>query len=211
MNEKMRKALGFLGLVEDDYNEYAATEAPRPFGEDARDEPVWAPRPSVATRPSTPAPRINPTPAPRTGPAPLRPQPSPSYQGARATPLSMYDAGNVTSRPRPQSAPSPTMRGVSAYAAEPDIEIMTPLEFNECQRITDQLRLTRTVILVVTQCGPAVARRLIDFAAGTSYALRATVETLEKGAVYAICPHGVSLSPEVRARLVASSYQSIGY
>ena len=78
-------------------------------------------------------------------------------------------------------------------------------------RITDQLRLNRTVILVVTQCGPAVARRLIDFAAGTAYALRSTVETLEKGAVYAICPHGASLSPEVRARLVASNYTTVGY
>jgi hypothetical protein len=37
------------------------------------------------------------------------------------------------------------------------------------------------------------------------------VETLEKGAVYAIAPHGESLSPEVRARLVASNYSSVGY
>ncbi len=212
MNERMRKALGFLGLVEDDYNEYAATETSRPFSEDVREEPAWAPRPSVPpARASAPAPRINPTPAPRTGPAPLRPQPGPSYQGPRAMPLSVLDAGTVTSRPRPQGAPSPAMRGVVGYAPESDVEIMTPLEFNECQRITDQLRLNRTVILVVTQCGPAVARRLVDFAAGTSYALRATVETLEKGSVYAICPHGVSLSPEVRARLVASSYQTVGY
>lgn len=103
------------------------------------------------------------------------------------------------------------MRGIVSYAAEHEIEIMTPLEFNECQRITDQLRLNRSVVLVVTACGPAVARRLVDFSAGTAYALRATVETLEKGAVYAICPHGATLSPEVRARLVASNYTSVGF
>ncbi len=212
MNEKMRKALGFLGLVEDDYNEYAATEASRPFSEDSREEPSWAPRANApAPRPSSPAPRINPTPAPRTGPAPLRPQPVSSSQSPRPMPMSMLDAQQSNSRPRIQGATSPSMRGVVAYASEQDIEILTPLEFNECQRITDQVRLNRTVILVVTQCGPATARRLIDFAAGTSYALRATVETLEKGAVYAICPHGASLSPEVRARLVSSNYQSVGY
>jgi FtsZ-interacting cell division protein YlmF len=205
MNEKMRRALGFLGLVEDDYNEYAATETVRPFSEDAREEPAWAPRPSA------PAPRINPTPAPRTGPAPLRPQPGPTGLGPRPNSIPLLDGGQPVPRPRPQAAPSAATRGGVSYSAEGDIDIMTPFEFNECQRITDQLRLNRTVILVVTQCGPAVARRLIDFAAGTAYALRATVETLEKGAVYAICPHGASLSPEVRARLVASNYQSVGF
>ncbi len=206
MNERMRKALGFLGLVEDDYNEYAATESSRPFTEEVREEPTWAPRASAPARPS-PSPRINPTPAPRTGPAPLRPQSAPLSQGSR--PLAVIDAGQPGLRARPAAAPSASNR--AAYSLDGDIEIMTPLEFNECQRITDQLRLNRTVILVVTQCGPAVARRLIDFAAGTAYALRATVETLEKGAVYAIGPHGANLSPEVRARLVSSNYTSVGY
>ncbi|MBU6516360.1 MAG: cell division protein SepF [Acidobacteria bacterium] len=202
MNEKMRKALGFLGLVEDDYNEYSAAEAQRPFSDDVREEPAWAPRQSA------PAPRINPTPAPRSGPAPLRP----SGSGARPATISTFDNAQPAARPRPATpAGSSGIRGVATYAGVQDIEIMTPFEFNECQRITDQVRLNRTVILVVTQCGPAVARRLIDFAAGTAYALRATVETLEKGAVYAIAPHGESLSPEVRARLVASNYSSVGY
>lgn len=212
MNEKMRKALGFLGLVEDDYNEYTATEASRPFTEEVRDEPSWAPRQqSAPARPSAPSPRINPTPAPRTGaPAPLRPQgPGPGI-APRPSSLSLFDSGQPVLRARPPAVAS-GMRGIVSYAAEQDTEIMTPFEFNECQRITDQLRLNRTVILVVTQCGPAVARRLIDFSAGTAYALRATVETLEKGAVYAICPHGVSLSPEARARLVASNYSTVGY
>ena len=141
---------------------------------------------------------------------PARPQNSAPSLAPRSSSLSLLDNGQPVARARPAAAPG-GLRGVVSYAAEQDIEIMTPLEFNECQRITDQLRLNRKVILVVTQCGPAVARRLIDFAAGTSYALRATVETLEKGAVYAICPHGASLSPEVRARLVASNYTTVGY
>ncbi len=208
MNDKRRKALGFLGLVEDDYNEYSAAEAQRPFSDDVREEPAWAPRQSAPARPSAPAPRINPTPAPRSGPAPLRP----SGAGPRPATISSFDNTQPAARPRPAAPVSSSgIRGVATYAGVQDIEIMTPFEFNECQRITDQVRLNRTVILVVTQCGPAVARRLIDFAAGTAYALRATVETLEKGAVYAIAPHGESLSPEVRARLVASNYSSVGY
>ena len=204
MNEKMRKALGFLGLVEDDYNEYAATEAPRPFSEDVREEQSWASRGAPA-RPAAPAPRINPTPAPRTGPAPLRPQAAPA-SASRPSSITPFEAGQ--SRPRPVVSLTPRPGG---YAVDQDVEIMTPLEFNECQRITDQLRLNRSVVLVVTACGPAVARRLVDFAAGTAYALRATVETLEKGSVYAICPHGATLSPELRARLVSTNYTSVNY
>jgi len=58
MNEKMRKALGFLGLVEDDYNEYAAAEPSRPYADEVREEPSWAPRQNAApVRASAPAPR----------------------------------------------------------------------------------------------------------------------------------------------------------
>jgi len=209
MNEKMRKALGFLGLVEDDYNEYAATEAPRPFSEDVRDEPSWAPRPSAPQRPSPPQRASAPTRV-ASAPTPLRAQSAPA-PSSRPSSISLLDGGQPLPRPRPAPVPPGAGRNVGTFVDERDIEIMTPLEFNECQRITDQLRLSRSVILVVTQCGPAVARRLIDFAAGTAYAMRATVETLEKGAVYAICPHGVNLSPEVRARLVTSNYTSVGY
>ena len=106
MNEKMRKALGFLGLVEDDYNEYAAAEAARPFTDDVRDEPNWAPRQNAPARAAAPAPRINPTPAPRTGPAPLRPQPGPSGLGPRPSSLSLLDAAQPVPRARPVPATS---------------------------------------------------------------------------------------------------------
>jgi hypothetical protein len=33
MKERMRKALGFLGLIEDEYGEYGATTPARPFTE----------------------------------------------------------------------------------------------------------------------------------------------------------------------------------
>ena len=53
-----------------------------------------------------------------------------------------------------------------------------------------------------------LARRLVDFAAGTAYALNAKVEVLEKGAVYLVSPQGMHLSPEARERLRASNYQT---
>ena len=114
MNEKMRKALGFLGLVEDDYNEYAQSEAARPFTEEVREEPTWAPRQqSAPARPSAPSPRINPTPAPRTGaPAPCaprrtaRPLPAPPGGGlGAAAPCPLQAPGS-----KPQAAENPCPR-----------------------------------------------------------------------------------------------------
>ena len=47
MNEKMRKALGFLGLIEDEYGDYASNVPSRPFSEPVgyEDEGEWAPAP----------------------------------------------------------------------------------------------------------------------------------------------------------------------
>lgn len=202
MNEKMRKALGFLGLVEDDYNEYAATEAPRPFSEEAPEQ--WSPPARGPARPVAPAPaRVVPAaPARVPGTSGLRPQAAPGVIRPQSAPVF------ETPTPRPRPAVNPTPVGRWGQESDVAVEVLTPREFNECQRITDQLRLNRIVILVVTECGPAVARRLVDFAAGTAYALRSTMETLEKGAVYAVYPSGAVLTPEVRARLAASNYTS---
>lgn len=194
MNEKMRKALGFLGLVEDDYNDYGSSTAARPFPEtQAPADNDWSPRP--AQRPSGLRPMAPPNPSP---------QPRPSLS------ISILDANGQVVRSRPVPAPPTAMRGVQSVTSDLDVEVFAPVRYNEANRITDQLRINRAIVLNVARTDVAERRRIIDFTAGTAYALSATIETLEKGAVYLICPHGVQVSPEVRARLRASRYQAVG-
>jgi FtsZ-interacting cell division protein YlmF len=197
MKDKMRRALGFLGLIEDEYGEYTPTNSPRPFS----DQPVpdddleWTrPAPSNArTFPTTPS-----SPASRVGSVPA---------SSRPAPISLLEPNAQAPRLRPMPS---SVRSVSPFSQDRDVAIFTPTNYNESRRITDLLRSNRAVVLLVGEVEPGLARRLIDFASGTAYALNAKMEILEKGAVYLISPQGTHVSPEARERLRATNYQSTG-
>ncbi len=198
MKEKMRKALGFLGLIEDEYGEYASAGATRPFSEQPayEEEPEWA-------RPAPAPPRPYTTVA--SGPANQRS--TSSYPGRNSS-ISVIEAGSQAPRVRP--LPSNGVRGITPLSQDRDLAIFSPTNYNESRRITDLLRSNRAVVMRVDHIDPSLARRLVDFAAGTAYALNAKVEVLEKGAVYLVSPQGMHLGPEARERLRASNYQSTG-
>ncbi|MHB1087512.1 MAG: cell division protein SepF [Acidimicrobiales bacterium] len=199
MKEKMRKALGFLGLIEDEYGEYASAGATRPFSEQPayEEEPEWA-RPAPA--PSRPYTTV------AGGPAPQRSAPT-TYPGRNSS-ISVIEAGSQAPRVRP--LPSNGVRGITPLSQDRDVAIFSPTNYNESRRITDLLRSNRAVVMRVDQIDAGLARRLVDFAAGTAYALNAKVEVLEKGAVYLVSPQGIHLSPDARERLRVSNYQSTG-
>jgi FtsZ-interacting cell division protein YlmF len=200
MKEKMRKALGFLGLIEDEYGEYASATPARPFSDQpvVEEEPEW-PRPAPNT------PRQFPTVA--SGPANVRGAPTPPP--ARTSSISVLESQGQSPRIRPVE--SNGVRGITPLSQDRNVAIFTPTNYNESRRITDLLRSNRAVVMLVTQVDPGLGRRLVDFASGTAYALNAKVEILEKGAVYLVSPQGTHLSPEVREQLRASNYQSTGF
>ncbi len=200
MKEKMRKALGFLGLIEDEYGEYASTTPTRPFSDQpaTEEEPEWS-----RTAPS--APRQFPTVS--SGPSNVRANPAPL--ASHTSSISVLESQGQSPRIRPVQ--SSGVRGITPLSQDRDVAIFTPTNYNESRRITDLLRSNRAVVMLVTQVDPGLGRRLVDFASGTAYALNAKMEILEKGAVYLVSPQGTHLSPEVRERLRASNYQSTGY
>jgi cell division inhibitor SepF len=199
MKEKMRKALGFLGLIEDEYGEYASAGATRPFSEQPayEEEPEWA-RPAPA--PSRPYTTV--------GGGPVSQRSAPATYPGRNAPISVIEAGSQAPRVRP--LPSNGVRGITPLSQDRDVAIFSPTNYNESRRITDLVRANRAVVMRVDHIDPGLARRLVDFAAGTAYALNAKVEVLEKGAVYLVSPQGMHLSPDARERLRASNYQSTG-
>lgn len=184
MNERMRKALGFLGLVEDDYNDYPAMESRPFFDEEPAPEP---PRTRALERTRTVTP-----------PAPATLTRTPS--------VSVLNGGQAIPRPRPVAPPPGGLRGMTPMA---DVDILRPLSFDECQAIADNLRNGRASVVVLSDASPEVRRRLLDFVSGCVYAFFAKIETLEKGQVYLTYPSSVRVSPEVRANLKASNYRSV--
>lgn len=199
MKDKMRRVLGFLGLIEDEYGEYTPTNAPRPFADQdpVDDELEW-------TRPAPSGARTFPT----TNAAPVaRVSSNPGVSLARPTPISVLEPSAQAPRLRPMPS---GVRSVSPFSQDRDVAIFAPTNYNESRRITDLLRSNRAVVLLVSDVDPGVARRLVDFASGTAYALNAKMEILEKGSVYLISPQGTHVSPEARERLRATNYQSTG-
>ena len=198
MKDKMRGFLGFLGLIEDDYGDYGTPPAPRPFSEqnDVVDDDEWA-------RPSSVPPRGAPTtsrPAPRAGrPAPSQP---------RTSSISVLDASGQGSLVRPMAGPG-VQRGTAGINVEREVAFFVPHSYDESRRITDLLRANRPVVLNVSEVDAGLARRLVDFMAGTAYALNAKIEVLASYA-YLICPSGTHLGPEAKDRLRATLDRGAG-
>lgn len=200
MKEKMRKALGFLGLIEDEYGEYATASPARPFSDQPGldEEPEWA-------RPAPSGQRQFPTVS--SGPTNVRS--APQSAPARTSSISVLESQGQSPRIRPVT--SSGLRGITPLSQDRDVAIFTPTNYNESRRVTDLLRSNRAVVMVVTSVDSGLARRLVDFASGTAYALNAKMEILERGAVYLVSPQGTHVSPDVRERLRASNYQSTGF
>jgi cell division inhibitor SepF len=199
MKDKMRRALGFLGLIEDEYGEYTPSGNARPFTDQpALDEELEWTRPAPSSARTIPTTNASPVTRVSSNPGPSMPRP---------TPISVLEPTAQAPRLRPMPS---GVRSVSPFSQDRDVAIFAPTNYNESRRITDLLRSNRAVVLLVSDLDPGVARRLVDFASGTTYALNAKMEILEKGSVYLISPQGTHVSPEARERLRATNYQSTG-
>jgi FtsZ-interacting cell division protein YlmF len=200
MKDKLRGFLGFLGLVEDD--EYGPSTAPRPFSEQPEElEPEWTPTPAPAARifPTQPA-----NPSPFRSPTPVRATASPKPRTGAM--VSLSDGQNGVSRVRPMASPNGG-RSISPFNQERDVAVIAPGTYDDSRRITDLLRSNRAVVLTTLDVDQGLARRLVDFTAGTAYALNAKVEILIRG-VYLISPQGMHLGPDMKERLRAGNYHA---
>lgn len=197
MKDKLRGFLGFLGLVEDEYGEYGPSASPRPFSEqpDAV-EPEWSAPPAHAPR-TFPTEPVN--------PSPFR-SPQPLAAPRRTNSISVLDGPHGQSRVRPIANPN-AARGISPFSQERDVAVVSPETYDDSRRITDLLRSNRAVVLSTLDVDQVLARRLVDFTAGTAYALNAKIEMLVRG-VYLISPQGMHVGPDVKEQLRASNYRT---
>jgi cell division inhibitor SepF len=117
------------------------------------------------------------------------------------------DGQDGAQRIRPVANPN-APRGSAAFSQERDIAFVSPVSYDDSRRITDFLRANRAVVLTTLDVDQGLARRLVDFTAGTSYALNAKVEMLIRG-VYLISPNGTHIGPEAKERLRATDFHNV--
>ena len=118
----------------------------------------------------------------------------------------MLEGENGASRIRPIANPNAS-RAFSTFAPERDVAVVAPGTYDDSRRITDLLRANRAVVLTTLDVDPGLARRLVDFTAGTAYALNAKIEMLIRG-VYLVSPQGMHVSAETKERLRAANYHA---
>jgi cell division inhibitor SepF len=190
----MKKTMVYLGLLDDEYDEYDDLEdrAPRGFSAATRVEP----RPQeheqaeefsggMSRVRTIPRESAQPSQQPRPAPSNVAPRPS----AVRAVPVdpSMNPTG---------PAPSP---------ASGKVHVVAPSRFGDAKEIADRLKDNRPVIVNLQMADRDLQRRMIDFCSGVTYALSGEMEKVADQ-VFLLAPTNVKVSEEERQRLVERGF-----
>ena len=85
------------------------------------------------------------------------------------------------------------------------VHLVIPKSFNDAQQIADKFKDSIPVILNLQSTEMDLAKRLIDFASGLTYALDGGMQRIADK-VFMLTPHNVEISAEERARLIEKGF-----
>ena len=89
--------------------------------------------------------------------------------------------------------------------ADVQVHLVTPHSFNEAQEVADRFKRSVPVILNLQTTEGDLAKRLIDFASGLTYALDGGMQKIAEK-TFLLTPRNVEISAEERARLVEKGF-----
>ena len=186
----LRRTMVYLGLVDDEYDDYEPYEEPQPVPSQqgavrsyrAAERQQVAERQPVEQRSQlTVSPVSAPQPNIRT--IPREPAPEP---------------------PQPAVVPrsSAVVRPISPRQSA-KVHVVTPARFPDAQEIGDLLRANQAVIVNLQGADRELGRRMIDFCSGVTYALAGSMEKAADQ-VFLLTPSNVEVSVEEKRRLSES-------
>ena len=181
----MKKTMVYLGLLDDEYDEYDDLEdrAPRGFTSAPRVEPRGAEyEQSEEFSGGTSRVRT----IPRESAVPSQPRSQPTVVAPRPTPV------------RP--VPVDTSINPTAAAASARVHVVAPSKFGDAKEIADSLKDNRPVIVNLQMAERDLQRRMIDFCSGVTYALGGSMEKAADQ-VFLLTPTNVEVSAEEKRRL----------
>jgi cell division inhibitor SepF len=85
------------------------------------------------------------------------------------------------------------------------VHLVVPKSFNDAQQVADKFKDGVPVILNLQGAETDLAKRLIDFASGLTYALDGGMQRIADK-VFMLTPHNVEISAEERARLIEKGF-----
>lgn len=110
-------------------------------------------------------------------------------------------------QPMGAGARSTQIRAVEQPPARSQMEVhlIVPKSFNDAQQIADKFKANVPVILNLQSAETDLAKRLIDFASGLTYALDGGMQRVADK-VFLLTPRNVEVSAEERARLLEKGF-----
>jgi cell division inhibitor SepF len=85
------------------------------------------------------------------------------------------------------------------------VHLVTPTSFNDAQEVADRFKRGVPVILNLQTTDAELAKRLIDFGSGLTYALDGGMQKIAEK-TFLLTPRNVEVSAEERARLVEKGF-----
>jgi cell division inhibitor SepF len=97
------------------------------------------------------------------------------------------------------------LRPVANGEADVRVHLVSPHSFNDAQEIADGFKQSVPVILNLQTTEGELAKRLIDFASGLTYALDGGMQKIADK-TFLLTPRNVEVSAEERARLIEKGF-----
>ncbi|MGH9165236.1 MAG: cell division protein SepF [Acidimicrobiales bacterium] len=169
----VRRAMVYLGLVDDDYDDYE-------YDDQASQRPArrYPPEPSPHDTGGGGASSIN----------TVRsvPREAPVLQEA------MTSVSPVTPRPSVVRPITPTQSA--------KVHVVAPTRFSDAQEIGDRVKASQPVIVNLQAADRELSRRMIDFCSGATYVLGGSMDKVADQ-VFLLTPSNVEVSAEEKRRL----------
>ena len=107
--------------------------------------------------------------------------------------------------PRRRSS-GPVVRAVEpARPSRVEVHLVLPRSFNDAQQIADKFKVDVPVILNLQSADTDLAKRLIDFCSGLTYAFDGGMQRIGDK-IFLLTPRNVEVSAEERARLIEKGF-----
>ncbi len=109
-------------------------------------------------------------------------------------------------RRRGSSSPQQVVRAVEPVRpARVEVHLVIPKNFNDAQQIADKFKVDVPVIINLQGSDTELAKRLIDFCSGLTYAMDGGMQRVGEK-IFLLTPRNVEVSAEERARLIEKGF-----
>jgi cell division inhibitor SepF len=103
------------------------------------------------------------------------------------------------------ATPPPDMAPAGGNGADVQMNLVNPRSFNDAQQVADHFKNSRPVILNLQDTNTDLARRLIDFCSGLTYALGGGMQKIANQ-TFLLTPANVNVSAAEAERMLESGF-----